>query len=81
MLDFVVLPIVIILQSLIQSKKYSESYFTSSLWLYPLTSLVIVVLWLPMQIQVMFRALMAEVPRRKEIRVLRGIITDWETLY
>jgi hypothetical protein len=34
-----------------------------------------------MQIQVMFRALMAEVPRRKEIRVLRGIITDWETLY
>jgi len=34
-----------------------------------------------MQIQAMFRALMAEVPRRKKIRVLRGMITDWDTLY
>jgi hypothetical protein len=79
-LDFVVIPIFVILQSLIQFGKYEESYFTGSLWLYPLVSFVIVALWVPTQIVGIARSYFVIVPRRKSIRDIRGTISDWVTL-
>jgi hypothetical protein len=40
--------------------------------LYPLTSFVILFLWVPTQIASIFRAYISEVPRRKKIRDIKG---------
>lgn len=79
-LTFVVIPIVVILQSLIQMKTYDDSYFTGSLWLYPLVSFVSCAIFVPFQGLGMFRSFKNTVVKRKEIRTLRGAITDWTTL-
>jgi hypothetical protein len=79
-LDFVIIPVFVILQSIIQSGTYSSSKFTGSLWLYPLVSFVFIALWVPTQILGIARAYFKQIPRRKEIRTVRGTITDWKTL-
>jgi hypothetical protein len=59
---------------------YNDSYFTGALMLYPLTSFVILFLWVPTQISSIFRAYLSEVPRRNRIRNVRGEFTTWEDL-
>ena len=45
---YVLIPIFIIFQSLFSVSVYNGSKFTGALWLYPINSLVILALWVPM---------------------------------
>lgn len=77
---FVIIPIVVIIQTFANMSAIQESLFNSCLWIYCISALVTVLLWIPTQLLGIFLQGFNVVGKRKMNRAFKGSAKNWKEL-
>ena len=81
LIDFVVIPIIVIVQTLSNRESMKTSHFTGPLMLFAFTSVVFLFMWVPLQIVPVYIAAVFKVMIEKKRQNLKKGCNTWSDLY